>query len=125
MAVFIYLFTVLFFDYVSSVQKNLYIEWDVKTITAGDYSTMHTIDRKAYERWQEKYLDDNNPMSEIAQFKVYLQEILEQRINAMDDLGYDPEGERDYTKTCAQITFAYDNAEVIGWLKERGHHLRT
>ena len=40
-------------------------------------------------------------MSEIAQFKVYYQEILEQRINAMKDQGYDAEGERDYTKTIA------------------------
>ena len=40
-------------------------------------------------------------MSEIAQFKVYLQEILERSINAMDDMGYDPEGERNYTKECA------------------------
>ena len=40
-------------------------------------------------------------MSEIAQFKVYLQEILEQRINEMDDLGYDPEGEKEYKKEIA------------------------
>ena len=42
----------------------------------------------------------------------------------MRDQGYDPEGERDYKKEIAQITFAYDNSEVIGWLKERGDHLR-
>ena len=84
-----------------TVQKNLYVDWDVKTITAGDYSTEHDIDNAAYLRWQEKYLDEGNPMSEIAQFKVYLQEVLEQRINAMEDQGYDPEGERDYTKTIA------------------------
>ena len=51
LAAFIYLFSILFFDYVLSVQKNLYIEWDVKTITAGDYSTMHHIHLDAYERW--------------------------------------------------------------------------
>jgi len=28
-------------------------------------------------------------MSEMAQFKVYIQEILEERINKMDDLGFD------------------------------------
>lgn len=40
-----------------TVQKNLYVDWDVKTITAGDYSTEHNIDSEAYERWQTKYLD--------------------------------------------------------------------
>ena len=66
MICFIYLFTVVYFDYVMTVQKNLYVDWDVKTITAGDYSTEHQIDKEAYERWVEKYLDPANPMSEIA-----------------------------------------------------------
>ena len=48
---FIYLFTVVYFDYVMTVQKNLYVDWDVKTITAGDYSTEHDIDNAAYLRW--------------------------------------------------------------------------
>ena len=33
-AVFIYLFTLVFIDYVKSIQQNKYIDWDVKTITA-------------------------------------------------------------------------------------------
>jgi len=37
-AVFISLFTINFLDYVKKVQENNYIEWDVKTITAGDYT---------------------------------------------------------------------------------------
>lgn len=48
---FIYLFTIVYFDYVMTVQKNLYVDWDVKTITAGDYSTEHDINREAYIRW--------------------------------------------------------------------------
>lgn len=85
LAVFVYLFTVVYFDYIHHVQKNKYVDWDVKTITAGDYSTEHDIDEKAYERWQKMYLDEENPINEIAQFKVYLQEVLEQRINAIPD----------------------------------------
>ena len=48
------------------IKKNLNIDWDVKTITAGDYSTIYTIDHKAYKRWHDKYHDEKNPMSEIA-----------------------------------------------------------
>lgn len=38
MGVFIALFFVVFIDFLRSIFKNQYIEWDVKTITAGDYS---------------------------------------------------------------------------------------
>jgi hypothetical protein len=38
-------------DYIKQVQKNKYVDWDVQTITAGDYSTVHDIDAAAYERW--------------------------------------------------------------------------
>jgi hypothetical protein len=37
-SVFIALFFVVFIDYLSSIFKNAFVEWDVKTITAGDYS---------------------------------------------------------------------------------------
>ena len=66
MAVFVYLFTVVYFDYIHSVQKNKYVDWDVKTITAGDYTTEHDIDREAFDRWKDKYLDTENPINEIA-----------------------------------------------------------
>jgi len=36
-----------------------------------------------------------NPMCENAQFKLYLQNELEERINAMDDLGFREEKDRD------------------------------
>lgn len=49
--VFVYLFTVVYFDYVKTVQSNNYVDWDVKTITAGDYSIEFDIDQDAYERW--------------------------------------------------------------------------
>jgi len=47
------------------------------------------------------YLDEQNPISEVAQFKIYLQEILEQRINSIPDQGLDPSDERDYVKKIA------------------------
>lgn len=36
--VFIYLFTIVYFDYIKSVQKTKFVDFDVKTITAGDYT---------------------------------------------------------------------------------------
>lgn len=63
----------------------------------------------------------------MAQFKVFIQDELEDRINRMDDLGYDdasvkslldPENK---TKKVAQITFAFNNSLVIEWLRDRGY----
>lgn len=45
-AVFIYLFTVVYFDYIKSVQMNKYVDFDVKTITAGDYTVEFDLEPK-------------------------------------------------------------------------------
>jgi len=36
--VFVYLYSQIYFDYIACVQTNKFIDYDVKTITAGDYS---------------------------------------------------------------------------------------
>ena len=65
-AVFVYLFTMLYIDYINCVQVNNYIDWDVKTITAGDYSVEFDLLPETYERWKDHYHDENNPISENA-----------------------------------------------------------
>lgn len=37
-SVFIYLFTLVYSDYIKGVQVNQFVDWDVKTITAGDFT---------------------------------------------------------------------------------------
>ena len=59
-------------------------------------------------------------MSEMAQFKVYIQETLEERINKMDDLGFDDEI---IDQKIAQITFAFYNEKIIEWLRKRGEYI--
>lgn len=60
MGVFIALFFVVFVDYLSSVFKNSFIEWDVKTITAGDYSCEVDIPK---EMWETFVNNHYNPES--------------------------------------------------------------
>mmetsp|Transcript_117302 Transcript_117302/g.163221 ORF Transcript_117302/g.163221 Transcript_117302/m.163221 type:complete len:129 (-) Transcript_117302:1931-2317(-) len=48
MGVFISLFIIVYVDYIRSVQSNNYVEWDVKTITAGDYSVEFDIPESFY-----------------------------------------------------------------------------
>ena len=67
---------------------NEFVDFDVRTITAGDYTVTFDLEQKTYDKFKNKYFDETNPMSENAQFKLYLQLELEERINAMDDLGY-------------------------------------
>ena len=53
-AVFIALFVVNFIDYVRRVQMNNYIEWDVKTITAGDFTIELDITKDFFNDFKEK-----------------------------------------------------------------------
>ena len=63
-SVFVYLYTLVYFDYLKTVQKNLYVDYDVKTITAGDYTIEFDIDKEAYKHWEENYKDKNSPLNE-------------------------------------------------------------
>ena len=38
LAVFIYMNAQVYFDYLTAAQKSMYVDYDVKTITAADYS---------------------------------------------------------------------------------------
>ena len=59
MAVFVALFFVLYLDYIKKIQENNYIEWDIKTVTAADYTIEFDIESsffddflvKEYTKW--------------------------------------------------------------------------
>jgi hypothetical protein len=53
-------------DYIDNCQTLSFIDWDVKTITAGDYTIEFDLYNSTYEEWQNKYYDSANPMSENA-----------------------------------------------------------
>ena len=89
LAVFVYMFVVIYIDYIKQVQKNKFVDFDVKTITAGDYTVEFDIDESIYNKWKDHYHMGVNPISEMAQFKIYVQTKLEERISAMPDLGFD------------------------------------
>lgn len=44
-AIFVYLFSLIFFQYIYCVQENKYIDWDLKTITAADYTVEFDIQK--------------------------------------------------------------------------------
>ena len=95
----------------------------MKTITAGDYTVEFDLEEEIYDEFLDNYFDKTNPMGEVSQFKLYVQLELERRLNDFPNQGVD--GPQDYYIKIAQITFAFDNALIINWLKERGKHIKT
>ena len=61
LAVFLALFIITYFDYVKKTQEYNYVEWDVKTITAADYTIEFAVPYEFFEEWLDKeaepYLD--------------------------------------------------------------------
>lgn len=51
MGVFIALFFVSYIDYLKSIFKSTAVEWDVKTITAGDYSVEVQITKTMWQNF--------------------------------------------------------------------------
>ena len=73
MGVFIALFFVVYVDYLRATFKNLNIEWDVKTITAGDYSVEVEITDKMWKKYDEDpAFDKDSHKSKLAQFRDFL-----------------------------------------------------
>lgn len=115
--VFVYLYTLVYFDYIKCVETNKYVDWDVKTITAGDYTIEFDLDPETYDHWKEHYYDETNLLSESAQFKLYIQTELESMCTAIENQGFDTDVNE---IKIAQITMAYNNSKIINRLTERG-----
>lgn len=89
LGVFIYCFTIVYFDYIRAIEKNKYVDFDVQTITASDYTIEFDLKESSYQTFKSVYYDKSNPMSEIAQFRFYIQKELEDRISEFPDMGFD------------------------------------
>jgi len=46
---FIYMFIVVYFDYIKAIESNLYIDFDINTITAGDYTIEFDMPPSSFE----------------------------------------------------------------------------
>lgn len=66
LGVFIYLFVQVYTQWIKSVEANNYIDWDVATITAADYTVEFEINPEMFEHFQANFLDQTSPLSEIS-----------------------------------------------------------
>lgn len=115
---FICLFFVVYVDYLKSIFKNLYIEWDVKTITAGDYSVELDITEKMWHNFLNTVYKPELAAPKLVQFRNYLQQQLEDNFSKLPDLGF--EDEPVSRIKISMMTFAFDNSQLINLLKQRG-----
>lgn len=92
------------------------------TITAADYTVEFKITQAMYDRFVRDHLDESNPISEIGQFRLYIKEEMEMRLTSMPCFHSGHESLQEIR--IAMVTFAFDNAEIINMLKERGKAIR-
>lgn len=107
-------------EYIRKIEENNYIEWDVQTITAADYTVEFTIIPAQFENFKNTFYDPTNPISEIGQFKLYIRDEMQNRLTSFPNLGYDDDGDNVAGVKIAMVTFAYDNEKVIKSLLKRG-----
>jgi hypothetical protein len=72
-----------------------------------------------YDNFVKDYLDETNPISEVGQCRLYIKEEMERRLSTFPNM----EGEDDDIQI-AVVTFAFDNAEIIRGLQNRGRAIR-
>lgn len=95
------------------MQKNKYVEYDLNTVTAGDYTVEFDINEKFYDEFLKNYLDKKNPTPEAMQLKLYIKSELERRLTEMPAQGLEGDLGNISPIKIAMISFAYDNSEVI------------
>lgn len=111
------------------VSKLKQLDWDIQTITPGDYTMQMEISDKAYDWFlQEIYpRDKNRGISTGESLKSYmkseLERILTDKLKEIKDRHEEKSSININEVKIADIVFAFDNAELIQLLRERGGHI--
>ena len=103
------LYVSVFTDYIRQVAKNDFVEWDIKTVTSGDYTIEFDITDEFFDRFVTQHganKPDNMPMATY--FRDWIQNEMENKISRIPDLGYGDEPPERIE--IAATTFAFENA---------------
>ena len=133
LVVFLGLFTINYLDYIKKVQENNYIEWDLKTITSGDYTVEFALHPDFFQTWVDRDFPNYARMqkhdygieyvSKVQAFRDWITDEMEARLDYLPDLGFEEEPV-EYIKV-ALTTFAFKNADIVNLLKKRGKVIET
>jgi len=105
------------------------IEWDVATVTAGDFSVEYHITHEMYDNFIAEHYDRVKYQSPGMALKCYLKYQIEEiciqefkKKKLADALLNRDANDKDLDRIeVADIVFAFNNAKLITLLKERGH----
>lgn len=113
------LFSLVYFDFMKQIAKNNFVEWDVKTVTAGDYTIEFDIEEPFWQKFLELH-GSSKPIGTtmVVHFRNWITKEMEDKLSALPDLGFE---DHEVTRVkIASTNFAFDNAELIVLLKQRG-----
>lgn len=107
------------------------LDWDIQTITPGDYTIQYEVTDKAY-KWflaSDTYKKDKNRGQSVGEsLKAYIKNELESLLTKkLIEMRANPDVDTSniniQTVKIADIAFAFNNAELINLLRERGGHI--
>jgi hypothetical protein len=111
-------------DYIEQGARNKFKSWDVRTITAADYTVEMEIKEDFYHKFIEEHGGSKSPEVPMAvHFKNWLTKKIEQNIMALPDQHY--EEVRPDRINVVNITFAYRNEQIIRLLRHRGDAIKS
>ena len=109
------------------------LEWDIATITAGDYTVELKVCRDEYRDWYDTQYktgeDFSDDVAPAMSFKKHLKKVIEDQLNeelANGNLGKNTSGHQKKNDQqlsevkIADITFAFNNQNLINALRVRG-----
>lgn len=98
--------------------------WDVRTITAADYTVELKIETEFYEKFVSTFGDQKpEGMPMAAHFRSWLKQNIESAILQLPNQDYDDTAPQEIK--VAIIQFAYENAKVIKFLLQRGEAIKA
>ena len=120
------LFITNYLDYLNKVQENNYIEWDLKTLTSGDYTVSVAIDEDFYAKYlkdvEREWLvkcskEGTRFLSGVQGFQEWFRNEIETRLKRLLNLGFEEESDK---VKVAFVTVAFNNSDIIELLVKRG-----
>ena len=110
---------VVYINYAKLVAKNDYVEWDLKTVTAGDFTVEFDITVDFFEAFVQKHGKEKAEDQSMGQhFRDWMHNKVEDKLSEMEHLGYvEPAPAR---IEVASTTFAFKNGGLISLLRQRG-----
>lgn len=124
--IFVALFITNYLDYLNKIQENNYIEWDLKTLTSGDYTVSVAIDEDFYAKYlkdvEREWLvkcskEGTRFLSGVQGFQEWFRNEIETRLKRLLNLGFEEESNK---VKVAFVTVAFNNSDIIELLVKRG-----